>query len=65
AGGDRELQQWMKDYGIEPPLRLAERQQQAFAALPQKSGRDRYELLDEAVDDLLDKYRRKSSAPKR
>ena len=65
AGGDRELQQWLKDYRIEPALRLAERQEQAFAELPQKSGRDRYELLDEAVADLLDKYRRKASAPKR
>ena len=65
AGGDRELQQWMKDYGLEPALRLSERQEEAFAELPQKSGRDRYELLDEAVDDLIDKYRRKSSAPKR
>ena len=65
AGGDRELHQWMKDYGIEPALRLSERQEKVFAELPEKSGRDRYELLDEAVDDLVDKYRRKSSAPKR
>lgn len=65
AGGDRELHQWFRDYGIEPALRLSERQEKAFAELPQKSGRDRYELLHEAVDDLVDKYRRKSSAPKR
>ena len=63
AGGDRELQQWLKDYRIEPALRLGERQEKAFAELPQKSGRDRYELLDEAVDDLIAKYRRKA-APK-
>lgn len=65
SGGDRALQQWIKDYRIEPPLRLAERQEKAFAELPQKSGRDRDELLDEAVDDLIEKYRRKSSASKR
>ena len=65
SGGDRELHQWMKDYGIEPALRLGEPQEQAFAELPEKAGRDRYELLDEAVDDLIDKYGRKSSAPKR
>ena len=65
AGGDRELHQWLRDYGIEPALRLSERQEEAFAELPEKTGRDRYELLDEAVDDLIHKYRRKSSAPKR
>lgn len=65
SGGDRELQQWFRDYGIEAALRLSERQEEAFAELPQKSGRDRYELLDEAVDDLIEKYRRKASAPKR
>lgn len=65
SGGDRELHQWMKDYGVEPALRLGERQEQAFAELPEKTGRDRYELLDEAVDDLNDKYGSKSSAPKR
>lgn len=65
SGGDRELHQWLKDYGVEPALRLGERQAQAFAELPEKTGRDRYELLDEAVDDLVDNYRRKLSAPKR
>lgn len=65
SGGDRELQQWFRDYGIEPALRLGERQADALAELPEKAGRDRYELLDEAVDDLVDKYRRKLSAPKR
>lgn len=64
SGGDRELQQWFRDYGVEPALRLSERQEEAFAALPEKAGRDRYELLDEAVDDLIDKYRRKSSTLK-
>lgn len=64
AGGDRELHQWLKDYRIEPALRLSERQEEALAELPEKTGRDRYELLDEAVGDLIDKYRRKSLAPK-
>lgn len=65
SGGDRELQKWFRDYGIEPALRLSEQQAEAFAELPEKAGRDRYELIDEAVDDLIDKYRRKASAPKR
>ena len=64
AGSDRELHQWLEDYGIEPALRLSARQEEAFAALPKKTGRDRYELLDEAVDDLIDKYRRVSSPPR-
>jgi len=65
SGGDRELHQWLEDYGIEPALRLSERQETALAELPEKTGRDRYELLDEAVDDLIDKYRRKTPAPQR
>jgi hypothetical protein len=64
-GGDRALHHWIEDCGIKPARRLSERQEEAFAELPENTGRDRYELLDEAVDDLLDKYRRKSSAPKR
>lgn len=65
SGGDRALHRWLEECGIEPALRLRERQAEAFAELLEKTGRDRYELLDEAVDDLIDKYRRKSSAPKR
>jgi len=64
-GGDRELQRWLKDYGIEPTPRVGVRQQEAFAKLSKKSGRDRHELLEEAVDGLIDKYRWKASAPKR
>ena len=63
SGGDRELQEWLRDYGIEPALRLGGRQAEVFAALPEKTGRDRYELLDEAVDDLIDKYRRMGAHP--
>ena len=62
--GDRDLHRWMKRYRLEPALRLGERQEKAFADLPEKTGRARDELLDEAVDDLLDKHRRKA-APKR
>ncbi|MGH8258773.1 MAG: DUF7673 family protein [Steroidobacteraceae bacterium] len=61
AGGERALHQWLEDCGIEPALRLGERQAEAFAALPESTGRDRYELLDEAVDDLIDKYRKRSA----
>ena len=64
TNGDRDLHRWMKRYGLEPALRLGERQEQAFAELSVKTGRNRDELLDEAVDDLLDKHRRKA-APKR
>lgn len=64
-GGDRELNGWIGDYGIEHPLRLSEQQAEAFAALTEQSGRERDELLREAVDDLLDKYRRKASSPTR
>lgn len=65
SGGDHELHKWLRDYGIEPALRLSHRQAEAFAELPETTGRDHHELLDEAVDDLIAKYRRKPSAPKR
>ena len=65
SGGDRELHRWFRDYGIEPALRIGERQAEAFAELPEKTGRDRYELLDEAVADLVGKYRRKPEGPQR
>ncbi|MGH8227249.1 MAG: DUF7673 family protein [Steroidobacteraceae bacterium] len=61
SGGDRALHQWLKDYHVEPTLQLDPRHAEAFAKLEQKSGRDRDELLREAVDLLLDKYRRKAS----
>lgn len=65
AGGDRELQRWMKDAGAEPALCLNDRQAQAFAALTEQTRRERYELLQEAIDDLLDKYRRNAASSKR
>lgn len=65
AGGDRELHQWIKDYRIEPTLRLSEDQAEAFAKLTGETGRDRQALLQEALDLLLDKYRRKASGPPR
>ncbi len=64
SNGDRDLHRWMERYGLEPELRLGERQEKAFAELVEKTGRDRDELLNEAVADLLDKHRRKA-APKR
>ncbi len=60
AGGDRELHGWMKRYRIEPALRLEERQAEAFAKLEGETGHDRDELLREAVNLLLDQYRRTS-----
>jgi hypothetical protein len=65
SGGDRELQRWLQDYGIEPALRLGERESEALAKLAEQTGHDRFELLDQAVNDLVDKYHRKASAPKR
>ena len=64
TNGDRDLHRWMERYRLEPALRLGERQEKAFVELSEKAGRNRDELLDEAVDDLLDKHRRKA-APKR
>ncbi|EQD48592.1 hypothetical protein B1A_06060 [mine drainage metagenome] len=62
AGGDRELQGWMKDYRIEPALRLKEHQAEAFAKLEGETGHDRDELLREAVDLLLHKHHKASGA---
>jgi hypothetical protein len=64
VGGDRDLSRWITALGVEPALRLDEAQAQAFARLPEQAGRDRHELLQEAVDLLLDKYRRKTYGPK-
>jgi hypothetical protein len=64
TGGDRDLNRWITALGIEPALRLDEAQAQAFARLPEQAGRDRHELLQEAVDLLLDKYRRNAYGPK-
>jgi len=65
AGRDRELHGWMKRYRIEPALRLEERQAEAFAKLEGETGHDRDELLREAVDLLVDKYRRNAPETKR
>jgi hypothetical protein len=65
AGGDRDLNRWIDDIGLDPALRLDDAQAEAFAKLPKQARRDRYELLQEAIGDLLDKYRRKVSGPPR
>jgi hypothetical protein len=59
SGGARALHQWIRNRGIEPALRMSEQHAAAFAQLPEKAGRDRDELLDEAVAGLVEKYRRK------
>jgi hypothetical protein len=64
AGGERDLNRWITALGVEPALRLDEAQAQAFARLPEQTGRDRHELLQEAVDLLLDQYRRNAYGPK-
>jgi hypothetical protein len=61
--GDRELSRWIAAFAIEPSLRLDEAHAQAFARLPEQTRRDRHELLQEAVDLLLDKYRRQAYGP--
>ena len=63
SGGDGELNRWIKDYGIEPALRLNEAQAEAFAKLADERDRDRYELLREGIDDLIAKYRRRAYGP--
>lgn len=65
AGGDRDLNRWIEEIGLDPALRLDDAQAEAFAKLPKQTRRNRYELLQEAIDDLLDKYRRKASGPTR
>lgn len=65
AGGDDDLNRWIEDIGLDPALHLDDTQAEAFAKLPEQAGRDRHELLQEAIDDLLDKYRRKASERKR
>ena len=61
AGGDRDLHRWIEDIGLDPALRLNDAQAEAFSKLPEQARRDRHELLQEAIDDLLDKYQRKAS----
>lgn len=64
SGGDRDLHQWLRDYDIEPALRLGARESEALAKLVEQTGYDRFELLDRAVNDLVDKQRDKTTAPK-
>jgi len=59
-GGDRELHQWIADYSIEPALILDEERAAAFADLAERLDRSRYDLLREAIEDLVFKHRRKS-----
>jgi len=61
SGGDQELQRWILDYRVEPRLSLDESQAKAFAKLMEQTHREPNELLREAVNLLLDKYRRKPS----
>jgi hypothetical protein len=61
AGGDRDLNRWIEDIALDPALRLNDSQAEAFAKLPEQARRDRHELLQEAIDDLLEKYRRKAA----
>jgi hypothetical protein len=65
AGGDGDLNRWIEDIGLDPALRLDDAQAEAFANLPEQAQRDRHDLLQEAIDDLLDKYLRKASERKR
>jgi hypothetical protein len=57
-GGNRELHEWIKDFGIELALKLSGEQVGAIADLVERLDRNRYDLLREAVDDLLFKHRR-------
>jgi len=57
SGGDRELHEWIQSLGIEPALQLGDEQAAAFSKLAERLDRDRYDLLREAVEDLLFKHR--------
>ena len=61
SGGDRMLQQWIRDYRVEPRLSLDERHVEAFVRLTEETGRSPNELLREAIDQLLERYRRRST----
>lgn len=61
SGGDRQLHEWIRDCGIEPALRLDDEQASAFSDLADRLDRSRYDLLREAVEDLVFKYRRPTS----
>ncbi len=53
-GGDHASHRWLEAYGIQPELRVASQQTEAFAQPVITSGRERQELLDQAVDDLIE-----------
>jgi hypothetical protein len=57
AGGSRELQEWIRDYRVEPRLTLDANQAAAFATFMEQTHRHPIELLREAVELLLEKYR--------
>lgn len=64
AVGERELQSWIREYRLEPHLTLGEEHAEAFTELMEQTHRHPNELLREAIDLLLDRYRRKTSGPK-
>jgi len=63
AGGDQELQRWIRDYRVEPRLSLDESQGKALAKLMEQTHREPNELLREAIELLLDKHRSKAKPP--
>jgi hypothetical protein len=65
SGGDRELQQWIQDYGVEPRLTLDDAHAEPFGRLMEETRRTPNELLREAIDLLLDWYRREASKTKK
>lgn len=65
SDGERELHQWIHDYGVRPRLTLDDRHAEAFAELMEQTDRAPNELLREAVDLLLDQHRGSTAAAKR
>ncbi|MDG6937951.1 MAG: hypothetical protein JRN42_05365 [Nitrososphaerota archaeon] len=57
SGGDRELHEWIHASGIEPALRLDEERAASFAGLAERLDQSRYDLLREAIEDLLFKHK--------
>ena len=65
SGGDCELHHWLRDYGVEPAPRLDARETDALTKLSERSGRDRDELLREAIKLLVASYPDRPPSPTR
>ncbi len=65
SGGDRELHQWLRDYAVERAPQLDEHETDALVELSERSGRDRDDLLREAIKLLVASYPDRPPSPTR